>query len=634
MSNENNKIQIDIENLFKQNVNDLSAIKELYRKLKEVEERITQIKYIDSTLANKLKKEYEKLKKIILDENVQAKLANDIESINTKLTNDIESINSQLDTIKSYKVSVKDYGAIGDGVTDDTQAIVKAIEFCSLNIFANNIKPCLYFPIGNYKITNDLNISNISLNIEMDGYLLFNNNVKHGFVLNKCKNIELDLKIKGDNMSINDFVLSDDWAVFVEGLSVGVKLIGCTSIVLSATFDKFYGRGIESYGSWQYVGGTIKGQVGQTWFMKSVSGSGLLNSGIGTIGNIYTEEICGSYFNVTDLSIQHYENYIPKSTNSKGVRFIECNSLWITTISVGYYGNDYILSLERCQGFSIQSAFVYGQWSNGLSDLDCGSGLYISECQSGFINFNSGGCKNSLLINGLVSTIINFKDRLSKNLGIVQSTETFPIKAVTINTTSKSRCGDGLKIINGGQRIDGLTINANMTDTNTNSTDIYDIHVNDSNSIIYINGKVSNLDLPSTNQCIVNCKYDTISNRALIDIKTTVENKSATCIIDGYNLAAGIQNKITRLGNVVFGSFAIEHPSKTGQLSRDSSLVSLPSEFIPSETIPITLNIICNGDNHYERSGFIDSNGNVKLIGVGIFSDDIRWVCSSFSYII
>ena len=65
MPKENNKMQVDIENLFKQNVNDLSSIKELYRKLKEVEEKIIQIKYIDSNLANKLKKEYENLKKII-----------------------------------------------------------------------------------------------------------------------------------------------------------------------------------------------------------------------------------------------------------------------------------------------------------------------------------------------------------------------------------------------------------------------------------------------------------------------------------------------------------------------------------------------------------------------------------------
>ena len=56
MSIENNKMQIDIDNLFKQNANDLSSIKELYSKWKEVEEKIIKIKYIDSTLGKKLKK--------------------------------------------------------------------------------------------------------------------------------------------------------------------------------------------------------------------------------------------------------------------------------------------------------------------------------------------------------------------------------------------------------------------------------------------------------------------------------------------------------------------------------------------------------------------------------------------------
>ena len=122
MSNKNNKMQVDIENLFKQNVNDLSSIKELYRKLKEVEDRISKIKYIDSNLANKLKKEYEKLKRIILDENIQAKLTDDIETlnenltddiekINAKLTNDIETINSQMDT----KASKDDVAKISNG---------------------------------------------------------------------------------------------------------------------------------------------------------------------------------------------------------------------------------------------------------------------------------------------------------------------------------------------------------------------------------------------------------------------------------------------------------------------------------------------------------------------------------------
>ena len=126
MNFDNNKMQVDIENLLKQNVNDLSAIKELYRKLQEKENKISQIKYIDSNLANKLKKEYEKLKKAIIDENVQAKLTNDVETINSqqlKLTNDLKTINSKLDT-KVNKTETQNIqqqvnnlvlGAVGDG---------------------------------------------------------------------------------------------------------------------------------------------------------------------------------------------------------------------------------------------------------------------------------------------------------------------------------------------------------------------------------------------------------------------------------------------------------------------------------------------------------------------------------------
>lgn len=98
MSDEINKIQVDIDNLFKQNENDLSSIKEIYRKLKEIEQRITQIEYIDSTLANKLKKEYEELKRVILDENVQLQLNNKIEENTTLLNNNINELSSQLDT--------------------------------------------------------------------------------------------------------------------------------------------------------------------------------------------------------------------------------------------------------------------------------------------------------------------------------------------------------------------------------------------------------------------------------------------------------------------------------------------------------------------------------------------------------
>ena len=90
MSIDINKHEVDIDTLFKQNENDLVSIKELYRKLKELEKKISQIKYIDTNLADKLKKDYESLKRIILDENIQI-----------QLSNNINVINSQMDSIKN-----------------------------------------------------------------------------------------------------------------------------------------------------------------------------------------------------------------------------------------------------------------------------------------------------------------------------------------------------------------------------------------------------------------------------------------------------------------------------------------------------------------------------------------------------
>ena len=152
MPKENNKMQVDIENLFKQNVNDLSGIKELYKKLKEVEEKISQVKYIDSNLVNKLKKDYEKLKKdyenlkkaisedyeslkcVILDENIQAKLNDDINVINSQLVTKVNCLD--------LFINVKDYGVVGDGVTDDTSAFKRIFN----NVKSMTKKIPIYIP--------------------------------------------------------------------------------------------------------------------------------------------------------------------------------------------------------------------------------------------------------------------------------------------------------------------------------------------------------------------------------------------------------------------------------------------------------------------------------------------------------
>ena len=152
MPKENNKMQVDIDTLKKQNVNDLLSIKELYKRIEELGEKTTQIKYIDNTLVRKIEKEYEKLKKIILDENIQVKITNDIETINSHLDSkatkdDIKSINSQLNTIITYKnlIKISDLSNGGNFTTYNKKITVKNE---SIHIKENVVCDNVYF-VGN-----------------------------------------------------------------------------------------------------------------------------------------------------------------------------------------------------------------------------------------------------------------------------------------------------------------------------------------------------------------------------------------------------------------------------------------------------------------------------------------------------
>ena len=62
-----NKHEVDIANLKEQNENDLTSIKEIYRKIEELENKIEQINYINTKLVDKLKKDYEEFKNKILN---------------------------------------------------------------------------------------------------------------------------------------------------------------------------------------------------------------------------------------------------------------------------------------------------------------------------------------------------------------------------------------------------------------------------------------------------------------------------------------------------------------------------------------------------------------------------------------
>ena len=128
-----NKHEVDIDTLFKQNENDLCSIKELYRKLKELEKKISQIKYIDSNLADKLKKDYEKLKRVILDENIQLQLNNRIDETKTSLIDIINDLNTQIsDNLNNIEILHGNLVEVIDGKADIVVANILAEIICIL----------------------------------------------------------------------------------------------------------------------------------------------------------------------------------------------------------------------------------------------------------------------------------------------------------------------------------------------------------------------------------------------------------------------------------------------------------------------------------------------------------------------
>jgi hypothetical protein len=189
--------------------------------------------------------------------------------------------------ITGAPVNVKDFGATGDGATDDTAAIQAAINYCT-NL--SNRKQTLYFPANNagsvYKITAPLVISG-RLNIVGDGpfstiiqavgftsgqYILdFNNlaadNVQFGGVQNikltSNNSLPIGMRIKNVSYMVNK-------NVYLSGLLKGIYITG--TICYSNFFEQIttysitdYGMQMDAFtggGQYTFNGCTFAGNIG------------------------------------------------------------------------------------------------------------------------------------------------------------------------------------------------------------------------------------------------------------------------------------------------------------------------------------------------------------------------------------
>lgn len=141
--NDINRIQQNIEQLQDQNAIDFQQWKRLGKEIEKLEGKIKISDCNLNLVIKKIKADYESLRRLMIDENVQLQLNEKIEQnkneINKKVNNEtfqnkVDEINSQLDTITKYQdfksgQSPKEFGAIPlhENSTFDSSDIIQGI---------------------------------------------------------------------------------------------------------------------------------------------------------------------------------------------------------------------------------------------------------------------------------------------------------------------------------------------------------------------------------------------------------------------------------------------------------------------------------------------------------------------------
>ena len=170
-----------------------------------------------------------------------------------KFSNDLK-----LQTFNSY-VTPQMFGAVGDGVVDDTTAIKDALDYCKTNNTA------LYFPKGFYLVTENISVD---FSVKISGHLIATQNTKsrlrastivdgrpstNGFLFTfntdntGCIEIK-DIRFKGNESNGNGLnFLNAGWTLTL--FNVAIEYFGGTGIKFEANYDSnIYGLTINHCG--------------------------------------------------------------------------------------------------------------------------------------------------------------------------------------------------------------------------------------------------------------------------------------------------------------------------------------------------------------------------------------------------
>lgn len=245
------------------------------------------------------------------------------------------SVATNVEAKLAQTVSVKDFGAVGDGVTDDTAAIQTAIDEISNG-------GLVYFPEGHYIISDELLILNKSVSIKgVPGHYFADSDLIQGSFIQQTVNGK-----NGFTISRTDNTTTENFQVYIDGIAL-------------------YGPGPNS---------------GQT-------GSGIH----ATTGNTNTN--LGLYLRFNNVGIRRFNEYgiylrgaiYNNEFNTVGISYCGLNGIHITRLN-GLTVVDGIVGETLLSNVSIFSCGQTGSSNDERSGLYC---VPLSLGQFTFVRFSS-----------------------------------------------------------------------------------------------------------------------------------------------------------------------------------------------------------------------------------------------------
>ena len=262
-----------------------------------------------------------------------------IEIINSQLTNNIETINSQLDNIKTnhLDVNIRDFGAKCDGITDDTEAIKRAIN----RIKENNGKSSLDLSFGTILISENILIPplvkiygrgiykttikakegvSIILDITSDGIY---NNEFYDFTIDGNNNSN----IKGIYFNEKNATINDENCKFEN-----ILIVNCTDPLIIGSNNR--GNRFDNINIEHCVNGLILN--GTDNLLNNITISSITNNGIEINGSNNHLSMCKVFYsNKVGCIVNGNINVIDIEVQENGLNGIEIN---------GYLNNVNILA--------------------------------------------------------------------------------------------------------------------------------------------------------------------------------------------------------------------------------------------------------------------------------------------------